>query len=246
MVNFLSVQSPTQTALTNTFSGAYRGRKLQSFVMLHSSSCFSGHRTLENCNAQLKILFFIFFFIFLWKGYIINLLYCKGSVLSIHKFSSTQWKWKHVTTPILLLSPEIFKKRSCNSQKQHLQLSKESSTDLQWQTVLLLNFLVKCRRGISFVSVHIFSWEYMNKICDTIHPYSVSSFHQTIVCWSYTAALFYATALRKEERNKLTFCTMTRVSTDRQPTSSLRKKTDKSSDGCSKSSYFFRLQLCEK
>lgn len=50
------------------------------------------------------------------------------------------------------------------------------------------------------MSVHIFSWEYMNKICDTIHPYSVSSFHQTIECRSYTAALFYATALRERKK----------------------------------------------
>lgn len=63
-----------------------------------------------------------------------------------------------------------------------------------------------------FVSVCIFRWEYMNKICDTIHLYSVSSFPQTTTCWSYTAVLFSATALQEGTgaKNKLNLCTMTK------------------------------------
>lgn len=98
------------------------------------------------------------------------------------------------------------------------------------------------------MSVHIFSWDCMNKRCDTIHPYAGSSSPQTAVCRSHAAAPFCCySSTRTEERNKLNCCTMTKCLQIHSQWDLKNKKSDKSSsESCSKSSSFFRLQLTRR
>lgn len=123
--------SATQTALINTFPGAHRDlwqRKWEKEVteLCHTAYCArsASQDTELHRNAIFKLKFF---FIFLWKGYTIKPLYCKGSVLSIPSFSSYAVEMAICSNAYSTLSPEICTKKSCSSQKQHLQLSKESS-----------------------------------------------------------------------------------------------------------------------